>query len=68
MLRLSVEYSTDKRNINNLIPVAVGFSFLKLVFFLPEDGTRLPKKFWDTPSLYVLIKTAFIWLINGVLW
>lgn len=62
MLRLSVEDSTDKRNINNLIPVAVGFWFLKLVFFLPEDGTRLSENFGSTPSVCVLIKTVHLFV------
>jgi hypothetical protein len=42
-----VEAFTDKRNNNVLIPVAVVFWFLKYAFFLPEDGTRLPKNFVD---------------------
>jgi hypothetical protein len=35
MLHLSVEVSTDKPNINDLIPTAVGLWFLKQEFFSP---------------------------------
>jgi len=45
-----------------------GSWFIKLAFFLPENGTLLPKSFGDVHLIFILIKTVHLFgVINGVL-
>ena len=44
-----------------------GHGFLKLAFFLPEDGTPVPKHVGDARLIFVLIMTVqFVGVINSV--
>jgi hypothetical protein len=55
------EAATENRTIGNSFTWHLVF-FKKLAYFLPEDGTCVPKHVGETHQMYVLIRNC-VWLV-----